>query len=60
MVVDDEVDGAVGFLEAFGVEVRLGLGGRDSLSESSSQPIFSVGERAAPIGRLLDAMSARY
>jgi len=48
IVVDEEFEGAVVDLEALGVSAGCGVEDWDSLSESSSQPMFSAGERAAP------------
>lgn len=48
MVVDEEFEGAVVDFDALGVSAGCGVEGWDSLSESSSQPMFSAGERAAP------------
>ncbi len=48
IVVDEAFEGAVVDLEALGVSAVCGVEEWDSLSESSSQPMFSAGERAAP------------
>jgi len=51
IVVDEEFEGAVVDLEALGVSAGCGVEDWDSLSESSSQPMFSVGDRVAPTVR---------
>ena len=49
MVVDEEFEGAMVALVALGVSAGWGVAAWDSLSESSSQPMFSAGESAAPM-----------